>query len=339
MLWIAAVSSKRVAQSRADFGTSANGSTNIQFYLLSTIPATTRSNSNLLNLFISHYVNMGIPIENFLLVIHGTSEQPIAQKIRELQTYGVVHLRSWCGSFNSHRKRAEYFLMHSQANVVHSWQWVVQVDSDEFLIADHTLHELVSFVKNKKVHGLALCFADRVTECGSIPSIIPNSFDALHQMFPLVCPLSRSLGIHPLLKMALFSAKYRSADHILMNHLCTEELFSSKEEYAFACGTVLKQNRKGMRVFRGSCDSPEGQAFLHHFKWYGDVVEALTERARIFRDAGIRWYKQSERFLVLWRRHHILPRRGCKFAQGGKRLDHSANDHEQECRNSTTSVD
>lgn len=318
--------------------TLANSSRKVELYLLSTIPASTRSNSNLLRLFIYHYVRLGVPIENFLLVIHGTNEEAIRRKVVEVQEFGVVHTRSWCGNFYSYRKKAEYFLLHEEANVVHSWQWVVQVDSDEFLVSNRTLHEWVSFLREKKVHGLSLCFADRVAHCGRIPPTIPSSPKALHELFPLVCPVSRSLGIHPLLKMAMFSAVYRSASHKFMNHWCREGLFRSKQEFAFACRSVRMHKPKKIRVFEGSCSYPEGQSFLHHFKWYGDIVEALAERAENRRQEGAPWYKQSESFLDLWRRDQMLPLKGCKLADDGR--SNSAGNwhpHREICRNRTSS--
>eukprot|EP00963_Diacronema_lutheri_P011845 scaffold1495_cov362-Pavlova_lutheri.AAC.5 len=283
---------------------------NPELYLISTIPASSRNSSNLLKLFVEHYVALGIPVDNFLLVIQGKCKQDVRKKTAEVQHLGVRHIRPWVGAFNSLRKRAEYFLLHATSGVVKNGQWVVQVDSDEFLSSNLTLLDMVARVQRDGHSGLSACFVDRVGAKGTIPQVVPNSMPALESAFPLVCPISHSLGLRTI-KMILFPATLRAADHYFMNHLCRRRLFRSRAEERLACKSVRHAKHPAKKILKSSCTFPNGIAFLHHFKWHGDVVQALQERAKVFTKAGLPWYKYSEKFVHLWRKECRLPLEGC----------------------------
>eukprot|EP00963_Diacronema_lutheri_P000027 scaffold1_cov375-Pavlova_lutheri.AAC.27 len=284
-------------------------------YLLTTVPAGTRSSSTLLKHFFRHYIDLGIPPSHFLVVVQGLSEDAVNEKVKEVKEYGVVYTRRWIGEFNSNRKRAEYFLLHADAKVQSHSQWVVQVDSDELLMSSSTLEELVQFLKAYRRKGYQACFADRVTRDGSIPLHVPSTYREFLDSFPLVCPITRMFLTRKYIrKMVLFPATYRSASHFFINHLCVRSLFSTDEEYNHACRGLAHHRRA--RVFKDGCDYPNGKTFVHHFKWQGSLRDDLAERAASFRHANISWYRQSYKFVKLLNKKKKIPLTRCQLLDG-----------------------
>ena len=144
--------------------------------------------SDLIEAWLKYYLELGV--ERFHLVVHGgPAENDRLLAIRD--SYPIEIEDSYCGSFHIEEKRKRLDAVLAR----HTGQWIVLVDSDEFVELPYKdFKETVCKLESAHANLMAAPLLQRLTEDGSLetPPVIENPFEK----FPLCSQdLYRRMGV------------------------------------------------------------------------------------------------------------------------------------------------
>jgi len=102
--------------------------------------------------FIEHYLKLGIPAENFLIILHSYSKDNMAKGIQTLSQYGITAKLLWRTKYSDPVARKH--LAKIQKEYIRNHDWVVKADLDEF---HEYPDDLPTFLKNCDEKKNQLC--------------------------------------------------------------------------------------------------------------------------------------------------------------------------------------
>jgi hypothetical protein len=236
---------------------------------------------DLLDAWFRHYTALGV--RAFHLIVHG----PRAENTRLFDLLGShpIHIEDeYEGEFHSTEKLRRMNLVLSRLR----GEWIVLVDSDEFLELPYSsLQKTARVLERLRADVLPAPFLQRLTIDGSLdtPAVIDDPF----RTFPLCsADLYRRMGVdasctkHPLLFATGSTELYDAGNHGL--------------------------------PFGSRCRLAPVQGVTHHFKWRRTVFERL--RARV--ESAHPWRHESAGFASYLRSHaNRLPVEGAfRYSRG-----------------------
>ena len=218
--------------------------------------------------FVEHY--RGIGVERFLLALQvepgigqGTKDADFARFRETLASLGVDEGWLW-----DHEYNAPATIRHQrtlQSEHLHSADWIVWCDSDEFQIYPSRLPEIIAGLETQKIDYVRGVFIDRVAADYGLPA-----FDArtpVWNTFPRACNVTTALSGGDPRKVVLARAgvKVSGGKHVSI----------------------------GMEKLK----TIDGWVQVHHFKWDATVIDRLRYRVRPEWAARFPWWVESKRLL------------------------------------------
>mmetsp|Transcript_13730 Transcript_13730/g.23585 ORF Transcript_13730/g.23585 Transcript_13730/m.23585 type:complete len:341 (+) Transcript_13730:200-1222(+) len=248
----------------------------------------------LLQHFIDHYVFMGVPSQNFLIILHSVrSENPKMKPLLKVMSSNHIYPKHiWVGEFLPAAKLvAELDVLAAHVGN-DSNKWVVTTDADELHLIqpgpnDKTVRQvpessdvtadLLDVIADARAAGKVAItghFVDRTTADCSLKDI--SAEPSIWKQFPRSEDITKTVLKGCTNKVLAHSAAYRAASghHKMMNWtvLRDEGLLWTDERFQ-----------------------------VHHFKWIPSTIPKLELRVTQFKEAGEPWWKESDRLLQLYK--------------------------------------
>lgn len=222
--------------------------------------------SDLIEAWLEHHLRLGV--KSFHFIVHGPRYQN--ERLYELLDDYPIHIEdAYEGEFHSTEKLRRMNLLLTRM----IGQWIVLVDSDEFLeLPCSDLGETIRTMERLRVDVLQAPFLQRTTEDGSLdtPSEIPDPF----RTFPLCSiDLYAQMGV-------LASA--------------------TKHPLFFATGSTFLHDAGNHGKPEGSrCRMAPIRGVTHHFKWRRTVNDRLRNRI----ESAHPWRHESAGFASYLAKH------------------------------------
>ncbi len=150
------------------------------------------------------------------------------------------------------------------ANNCNRDDWIVIADIDEFIQFPMPLTELVRFCDNEKFDYIQGLFLDRLCKKGTFPEL---SEKPLWDQFPIGTQLTKNI------------CKGNEHKTTLARAWVT---ISNGHHYA--------KNGK-------SCPKEQCMSIVHHFKWDASVIHRCKDMIKIYRETGLPWGEERQRFI------------------------------------------
>eukprot|EP00236_Picocystis_salinarum_P003985 CAMPEP_0183829426 /NCGR_PEP_ID=MMETSP0807_2-20130328/3295_1 /TAXON_ID=88271 /ORGANISM="Picocystis salinarum, Strain CCMP1897" /LENGTH=637 /DNA_ID=CAMNT_0026074633 /DNA_START=107 /DNA_END=2017 /DNA_ORIENTATION=- len=239
-------------------------------YLMTIVPSGPKLDSALLGHFIQHYTSIGIPLQNFLIVVHGTPQHAVKNLVVSLHALGIRFIRTWFGPFDSRRKILEWMRIQQEANIIKEEQWIVLADIDELHDFRLSLPETITHLESNGYDGLTGHFADRVADKGMVPQRVVAHTSLLSQ-FPLACPLTKEFVHDWDWKVVLFRASFRTHNHYVYGYPACRELVLARRfrkldlKLDELCSSL--EGKPHPRIMSDTDDYDSAVVVVHHFKW------------------------------------------------------------------------
>ena len=220
---------------------------------------------NLLGFLIEHYLSLGIPSENFNIIINYENESNLNDAKVILDQYKmkpvIVHKSL---NFIEHKLVAAQSIIDSKPN----GSWFVYADADEFHEYEDSIQKMISY--NKVVKGK---FVDRLTDTGHFKEI--KTDQPLFEQFPVETNLSVISNCEDE-KVMLFRKRTRintSGFHHIRN----------------------ESNRKDALY--------ENFQKVHHFKWDNYALQKSKDRVELQKANNIIYWKESDKIVKHYEKH------------------------------------
>ena len=264
-------------------------------FLISTFPHDDRGQWELIGHFVRHYRDrLGLSVSSFRIIIHSESgdTQGLARMARWLRRdFGITHTFPLLGVMRFVKLQEMKFQI--LRDHVENWNWIIMVDSDEFLSLPPTFDSISRFVsfldthEQQAVYGVVV---DRVHHSGALDGRVgPQTM--LDTEYPLHCCLSLAITAGDVRRVPIFRGSLRTDSG---NH----EIFGLVFEASIR---MHQKNPNSSRILRENIRSRLGENMwkllptpyfarfpivnmhpkvltLHHFKFLGGVEQKLQRK-------------------------------------------------------------
>lgn len=270
-------------------------STSDNLFLISTFPHDDRGQWELVGHFVRHYRDrLGLSASSFRLIIHSESgdAQGLARMARWLRRdFGITHTFPLLGVMRFVKLQEMKFQI--LRDHVENWNWIIMVDSDEFLSLPPTfgsVSRFVSFLDTQQKQAVYGVVVDRVHHSGALDGPVgPQTL--LDTEYPLHCCLTLAITAGDVRRVPIFRGSLRTEPG---NH----EILGLVLEASIR---MHQQNPNSSRILRDNIRSRLGENMwkllpmpyfarfpivnmypqvltLHHFKFLGGVEQKLQRK-------------------------------------------------------------
>ncbi|KAL6057418.1 hypothetical protein QOT17_015483 [Balamuthia mandrillaris] len=254
----------------------------------------------MLNYYFHHYLSLGMPPENFYIIIHLKDETKQQQGLLETKRLlkGLrVPYSVWEGEFTT-REKARVLRVAKQERGLKPRDWVLQTDSDELqqwkvlmqqpelrgvgeggepLRRFDTIQEVLYEVDRRNYTHIMGWMMDRLALDGSLRDPLPFRPEgpSLEEQYPLGCMVTKRIA--------------HGLDAKVVAH-----------KVAFP----LKGGGAHMMVPNPQLRPWERKMPVHHFKFVPEMRPMLEDRVAVFKKNNISWYDESEKILQHLNQHN-----------------------------------
>jgi len=221
----------------------------------------------LLHRFLRYYAQLGV--SRFICQLHDPLIRDRVEAV--LAEYDYILRISEFGLFNGLKDSLSQDVVRLEHVSANAWYAVADLDEFHYHPGYPTLEALRAAVEAAGcdyVHGE---FVDRIAQDGSIPRL--SETESLDSQFPLAADVTK----------------------IILGGLCSKVML--------ARGTVpigTGHHKAAGKPFPLPCE-------VHHFKWAGSLMlQRLHVRMRAYRDQGLGWYVEPERFFRHFAEHQRI---------------------------------
>lgn len=216
--------------------------------------------------FIKYYQSFGV--NNFLFVLHTNSEKDdnIYKAKDILNKFSIKEKIVWRGIFDIDQK--ERIRNGVFCDEVNDDDWVIVVDSDEFVEYVPNLEMLIRFCNKAKIHCVVGELIDRLSVDRKIVNIDDNT--NLEDKFPIK---------ENFLKDGIFNLRWPHLKVVLNKGFV-------KTNRGNHCPLNVYQENVYRQILK-----------INHYKWRGNVILKLEDRVNNYKKLGHKWWIQSESFI------------------------------------------
>lgn len=208
--------------------------------------------------FVRHYMSIGVPIKNFLLIVQSSNRTiAVTKALNTIRQFGANAV-SWIGPFSAISNLYHKMRLLGPISVRH---WLIYTDIDEFIEFPLPIARFIELLQNDSVYAVRGLFVDRVARSGLLTKILESP--DINTQYPCRCNVTKDLMSLISVKVLLVRGDLRA--DIGHHHLLDRSWF--------------KLNRINI---------PSGIAFsakfyaktltISHFKWTSEVLTILHER-------------------------------------------------------------
>jgi len=235
--------------------------------------------TNLIPHLLKHYLSLGIPKENFLLVLNSRSEcsKGMLRARRMLFEVGMQAQDIWIGEYTSQEKQARVRKLLDE--YVKPEDWIVHSDADELHEYSQSLESVATELDLKNINAVQGPLIDRVSEDGILKEVSLDQ--SIWEQYPVECHVGPKI-------LGLARGKSDIKIKLLMYR------------------GYLRPNRGSGKIdneFKDLAQYIESDYKIHHFKWTDDVLQRLQSRIFTYKRLKMDWWIESKRFIVYYKKH------------------------------------
>ncbi len=235
--------------------------------------------TNLIPHLIKHYLSLGIPKSNFLLVLNSRSEwsSGMLRARRMLYGLGIQPKDIWIGEYTSQEKQARVRKVLDEH--VKQEDWVIHSDADELHEYPKDLETITTELDHNSINAVQGPLIDRISSDGVLKEVSLDK--TIWGQYPVECHIGpRILG--------LARGKTDIKIKLLMYR------------------GYLRPNRGSGKIdneFKSLAQYLESDYKIHHFKWTDDVLQRLQSRIFTYKKLKMDWWVESKRFIDYYKKH------------------------------------
>lgn len=229
--------------------------------------------------FVKHYVSIGIPVKNFLLIVQsGNQSNALAAALNTIKQLGANAV-SWIGPFSA---ITNFYHKMRLLEPLSIRQWLVYTDIDEFIEFPTPITSFITTIQNDGAWAVRGFFVDRVARSGLLTKIInsPN----IESQYPCRCNVTGNL-------MSLISTKVSLVRGDLRTDMGHHHLVD-RSWFKFNQIDMPKELKFNAKFYAKSLT-------ISHFKWTSEVLTVLQERINYYSHnlTGARCCTALQRFI------------------------------------------
>lgn len=267
----------------------------------------------LLSHFIKHYIDLGIPPENFLFVLNVfKNKENLNKGMKILDSFGIFPKDIWCYEYESEEKWQRVHMILNKH--VTPQDWVIHPDSDEFHEYPSELKTVLNICDSKQANAIQGFLIDRLSENGKVKEIKED--ENIFDQFPSKANLTKLIGISGV-KLMAYKGYLRANNGSGQIH----REVKPNTRYSHGGNECLSSSSLGIKILGDSRDKnrkyiPEEfdelvyqdmksnhGFFVNHFKWHGDVIDKLEQRVETYKKFNRPQLFQSERLLEHYKKN------------------------------------
>lgn len=267
----------------------------------------------LLSHFIKHYIDLGVPPENFLFVLNVfKNKENLSKGMKILDSFGIFPKDIWCYEYESEEKWQRVHMILNKH--VTPQDWVIHPDSDEFHEYPTDLRHILNICDSKHINAIQGFLIDRLTEDGKVKEIKKD--ENIFNQFPSKANLTKLIGISGV-KLMAYKGYLRANNGSGQIH----KEVKANTRYTHGGNECLSSSNLGIKILGNPHEKNKEYMpdefnesfyqimkmnhgfFVNHFKWHGDVIDKLEQRIETYKKFKRPQLFQSERLLDHYRKN------------------------------------